>query len=116
MIDISIQSRVTSRHDFNEDLSKSEMEDVSEILQTLTVPTVKALNVAYGVTYRRPLAERLGLADLRRFEEDFWDEGEAGEALVTLRLECAGPWALELQKVTLERQVRFKQDATTGLI
>ncbi|PBK82765.1 hypothetical protein ARMGADRAFT_684202 [Armillaria gallica] len=104
MIDISIQSRVTSRHDSNEDLSKSEMEDVSEILQTLTVPTVKALNVAYDVTYRRPLAERLGLADLRRFEEDFWDEGEAGEALVTLRLECAGPWALELQKVALERQ------------
>ncbi|KAK0494835.1 Gryzun, putative trafficking through golgi-domain-containing protein [Armillaria luteobubalina] len=104
MIDISIQSRVVSRYDSNEDLSKSEMEDVSEILQTLTVPTAKALNVAYDVAYRRPLVERLGLADLRRFEEDFWDEGETGEALVTLRLECAGPWALELQKVVLERQ------------
>ncbi|KAK0459106.1 Gryzun, putative trafficking through golgi-domain-containing protein [Desarmillaria tabescens] len=105
MIDISIQSRVTpSRHDSSEDLSKSEMEDVSEILQTLTVPTVKALNVAYDVVYKRPLAERLGLVDLRRFEEDFWDEGEAGEALVSLRLECAGPWSLELGKVGLERQ------------
>ncbi|KAK0486236.1 Foie gras liver health family 1-domain-containing protein [Armillaria novae-zelandiae] len=74
MLDISIQSRVISRYDSNEDLSQ------------------------------RPLAERLGLADLGRFEEDFWDEGEAGEAFVSLRLECAGPWALELQKVTLERQ------------
>ncbi|KAG7449712.1 uncharacterized protein BT62DRAFT_1002032 [Guyanagaster necrorhizus] len=104
MIDISIQSRVSSRDDPKEDLSKSDMEDVSEILQTLTVPTVKALKVTYDVAYRRHLDERLGLADLRRFEEDFWDDGEAGEALVTLRLECAGPWALELQKVTLERQ------------
>ncbi len=92
------------------------MEDVSEILQTLTVPTVKALNVAYDVTYRRPLAERLGLADLRRFEEDFWDEGEAGEALVTLRLECAGPGLWSCRKSRLRDRYGANKMLTTRLI
>ena len=100
VLDISVQSR--SQQGTDEDPST---EDLTEILQTLVVPTVSAFNVTHDVVYRRSVRDRAGHADLRAFEEDFWDDGYGGEANVNLTLECAGPWNIELENVILERQV-----------
>jgi hypothetical protein len=105
MIDISVRSRsLTSLEQPSEGMS-SELDDASETLQTLVVPTVEPIKVTFDVVYRRTLGQRNGLADLTTFEETFWDDGEGGEAVVDTRMECTGPWALEVFYVRLVNQV-----------
>ncbi|KAJ7593749.1 Gryzun, putative trafficking through golgi-domain-containing protein [Mycena floridula] len=77
-------------------------EDIAELLQTITVPTVEALKVDFAVSYRRSLVPRIGLGDLRGYEEDFWDDGIGGEAIVNATLKCLGH--IQLEEVALERR------------
>ncbi|KAF8918186.1 Gryzun, putative trafficking through golgi-domain-containing protein [Mucidula mucida] len=98
ILDISLQSR--SKKSFNGE----PIEDVSEVLKTVVVPTVAALSITHDIVYRRSLKDRMGLADLRAFDEDFWDDGQGGEAEVNLMIECAGPWSILMEKLTLQRQ------------
>lgn len=79
--------------------------DTNETLQTLTVPTVNPIKITYDVGYKRPLADRPGIANLKTFEDEFWDDGEGGEALISSRLETVGPWCLELLSIELDREV-----------
>jgi hypothetical protein len=105
MLDVSIQSRSTAIPEALTSES-SELQDMSETLQTLIVPTVDPIKVTYGVEYRRALGPRAGLADLRTFEGEFWDDGDGGEAMVNARMECVGPWGLEVESIQLQTQVR----------
>ena len=112
MIDISIQSRATTAapsndiaHSPHDGPSSAARLDVSETLQILIVPTVEPIKVAYETVYRRALGPRLGLADLRTFESEFWDDWQGGEGVVSARMECAGPWSLEVVSVEMVKQV-----------
>lgn len=106
-LDISIQSRSIPKSSSSAESSDvpAYPSDTSEALQTLTVPIVNPIKLSYDVGYTRALAERPGLAHLQTFEGDFWDDGEGGEALVSVRMEVVGPWSLEIQSVNLIRQV-----------
>jgi hypothetical protein len=103
VLDISIQSRsAVPRLDHSLEVEI----DTTETLRTLVVPTVAPIRVVYNVGYRRPLGAQLGLADLRNYDCEFWDESSGGEAVVTANMECAGPWSLKIDSLKLIRQVR----------
>ncbi|KAJ6497565.1 Gryzun, putative trafficking through golgi-domain-containing protein [Mycena sanguinolenta] len=100
MVDVSIQSTVIGA----KQPENPELQDMTETLQTLVVPTVDAITVKYDVVYKRAPGLRVGVADLRAYDHDFWDDGDGGEAVVTAQMECAGPWGLEVTGVKLLRE------------
>ncbi|EGN92744.1 hypothetical protein SERLA73DRAFT_98785 [Serpula lacrymans var. lacrymans S7.3] len=104
-VDISIQSRSVSP---GRDLPNSPQSptsrsasDMTETLETLVIPTVKAVKASYDVRYQRALGKQLGISDLRMFEDGFWDDAHGGEAIVSAKLECSGPWKLEIESLKL---------------
>ncbi|KAJ7270064.1 Gryzun, putative trafficking through golgi-domain-containing protein [Mycena haematopus] len=101
MVDVSIQSTTVGA----QQPENPELQDMTETLQTLIVPTSDAIKVDYGVVYKRALGARAGVADLRTYDHDFWDDGDGGEAVVTARMQCVGPWGLEVASVKLLREV-----------
>ncbi|KAJ7686580.1 Gryzun, putative trafficking through golgi-domain-containing protein [Mycena rosella] len=100
MVDVSIQSTVPG----DPQPENPELQDMTETLQTLVVPTLDAIKVDFGVVYKRALGARAGVADLRTYDHDFWDDSDGGEAIVTAQMECAGPWGLEVASVKLHRE------------
>ncbi|KAF8271123.1 Foie gras liver health family 1-domain-containing protein [Lactarius quietus] len=92
VLDISIQSR------------SSVSRDTSEVLRTLSVPTVAPMSVEYGVKYMHAPRALPGLTDLHTYESDYWDDGEGGEALINARMTCTGPWGLSVETVRLSRK------------
>ncbi|KAJ7099520.1 Gryzun, putative trafficking through golgi-domain-containing protein [Mycena belliarum] len=100
MVDVSIQSTTTG----NQHPENSGLIDMTETLQTLVVPTSDAIKANFGVVYKRALGVRAGVADLRTYDHDFWDDTDGGEAIVTAHMECMGPWALEVASVKLLRE------------
>lgn len=101
MVDVSIQSTAVRA----QQPENPELLDMTETLQTLVVPTLDAIKVNYGVVYKRAVGARAGVADLRTYDHDFWEDGDGGEAIVTTSMECAGPWGLEVLSVKLNREV-----------
>jgi hypothetical protein len=79
--------------------------DTTETLRTLVVPVVPAIEMTHDVGYRRSLGEQPGLADLRTYESDYWDDLDGGEAVVTSTMKCGGPWGVRVEGVRLLRQV-----------
>ncbi|PPQ93844.1 hypothetical protein CVT25_013553 [Psilocybe cyanescens] len=77
--------------------------DMMEHLKLLVVPTVKAIQVTNDVVYRRALDPWSGLADLKTFDESFWDTRQGGEALVNIVMTCVGPWGLNVESIELGR-------------
>ncbi|KAJ6589938.1 Gryzun, putative trafficking through golgi-domain-containing protein [Mycena vulgaris] len=100
MVDVSIQSTALEEHQ----PENPELQDMTETLQTLVVPTLDAIKANFSVAYKRALSARAGVADLRSYDHDFWDDADGGEAIVTAQMECAGPWALEVASVKLYRE------------
>ncbi|KAJ7169134.1 Gryzun, putative trafficking through golgi-domain-containing protein [Mycena crocata] len=100
MVDVSIQSTALTEHQ----PENPELQDMTETLQTLVVPTLDAIKVDFGVVYKRAVNAQTGVADLRTYDHDFWDDADGGEAIVTARMECSGPWALEVASIKLDRQ------------
>ncbi|KAJ7647712.1 Gryzun, putative trafficking through golgi-domain-containing protein [Roridomyces roridus] len=100
MIDVSIQSTALG----GRQTENPELQDMTETLQTLVVPTLDAFKVDFGLLHRRALGPRAEVADLRTYEYDFWDDSDGGEAVITTRVECTGPWGLEVSSVKLHRQ------------
>jgi hypothetical protein len=94
VLDISIQSRSPVSR------------DTSEVLRTLSVPTVASMSVAYGVKYLHAPRPLPGLTDMHTYESDYWDDSEGGEALINARMTCTGPWGLSVETVRLSRKVR----------
>lgn len=101
MVDVSIQSTALGDHQSE----NPELQDITETLQTLVVPTLDAIKVNFGLVYKRALGARAGIADLRTYNHDFWDDADGGEAIVTAQMECTGPWGLEVSSVKLHREV-----------
>ena len=93
VLDISIQSRSPIA------------QDTSEVLCTLTVPTVAPMKVEYGVKYLFARGPLPGLTELHTYESDHWDDGEGGEALVRARIVCVGPWGVSVETARLVRKV-----------
>jgi hypothetical protein len=93
VVDISIQSR------------SPVAQDTSEVLRTLSVPTVASMKVEYGVKFLHARGPLPGLTDLHTYESDYWDDGEGGEALVSARMACVGPWGVSVETVRLSRKV-----------
>lgn len=108
MVDISIQSRPPAKHGQDESDAEghSELVDLSEMLQTIAIPSVAPFKYSYGISYRHSLAGPAGLADLRTFESDYWDSSSGGEAVVCLNVEFIGPWHLTIESLDLVRKVR----------
>ncbi|KAF9012565.1 glutathione transferase omega-1 [Cyathus striatus] len=107
MLDFSVRSKIHEDEDEEDEEGEeqeNEVQDVMEHLETIVVPTVEAFKVTQNVTYRRSLGEWAGQADLRTFNEDYWDDRRGGEALVSFKLECTGPSGVEVDKVGLERE------------
>ncbi|KAL0955838.1 hypothetical protein HGRIS_002040 [Hohenbuehelia grisea] len=121
MIDVSIQSRPKAAHvpleDENEPDTKAETipsQDVSEVLQTLVMPTVDPFKTSYSVAYCRKLAEHAGPADLRTFDSEYWDDRQGGEAQVVFSAECASPWGLDISSMVLTHQDNERAKITTS--
>ncbi|KAJ7496837.1 Gryzun, putative trafficking through golgi-domain-containing protein [Mycena latifolia] len=103
MVDVSIQSTAPTTAAAHAPESP-ELQDMTETLQTLVVPTLEALKAEFGVVYKRAVGARAGVADLRTYDYDFWEDGDGGEALVEARMECVGPWGVEVASVRLLRE------------
>lgn len=114
-LDISIQSTavqpgVTSKGDDDAEprssssLSAHAAVDSCEKLQTIVIPTSRALAITYDVAYRRSKNAMPALADLSTVEDDFWDDSYGGVAVVTTKIECSAPCGLVVESMKLHRQ------------
>ncbi|KAL0072574.1 hypothetical protein AAF712_000337 [Marasmius tenuissimus] len=104
-VDVSVQSRSPTAHrESQDDESQPELLDITETLQTVVVPTTEPFKMVCDVIYRRAVRPQPGLADLRSFESDFWDDGDGGVAEVRSAFRCNGPWTLEIQSLVLNKQ------------
>ncbi|KAI0300474.1 Gryzun, putative trafficking through golgi-domain-containing protein [Multifurca ochricompacta] len=92
VLDISIQSRSPI------------VQDTSEVLLTLSVPTVAPMKVDYDVKYLHTRGPLPGLTDLHTYDRDYWDDREGGEAIIRAQMECVGPWGLSVETVRLVRK------------
>lgn len=110
-LDISVQSRC-HHHTASTDVDESreptsanpELQDVSEMLRTLAIPTVEPITTTFHVSYRRSLVKQPGLADLRTFDHEYWDDSVGGEAIVSAEFEFKGPFSVEVDSVVLHRE------------
>jgi hypothetical protein len=117
MLDISIQSTSvqpgsTSKGEDDDveprsssSLSDHAVIDSCEKLQTIVIPTSRALTATYDVAYRRSKNAMPALADLSTVEDDFWDDSCGGVAVVTTKIECSAPCGLVVESLKLHRQV-----------
>lgn len=109
-IDISVQSNIPSNQltrcspsesHTSSGVSTPAVNDTSEILQTLVIPTATAFSVTQNVEYFRPLYPAPPLADLSAIENESW---HGGEAVITTTIECSAACGVEIQVVKLMRQ------------
>lgn len=89
------------------------LHDVNETLQTLVVPTTQAIKITSNVTYQRSLQPHPGLADLKTYGNDFWEDTVSGEAIITSIFRCAASCGLKLEGIQFENQVRFMTSVLT---
>ncbi|KAG9221235.1 hypothetical protein CCMSSC00406_0008930 [Pleurotus cornucopiae] len=106
LVDVSIQSKPPANHlqDESDAEGDSRLVDLSEMLQTIAIPTVAPFKYSYGISYQHSIAGPAGLADLRTFESDYWDSSSGGEAVVCLNVEFIGPWPLTIESLDLVRK------------
>lgn len=79
--------------------------DTNETLQTLVIPTTQAIKVTSSVAYQRSLRLQAGLADLRTYGNDLWEDSVSGEATITSTFQCAASCGLKLESIQFESQV-----------
>ena len=78
--------------------------DRDEAIRTLVVPSVQPLSVEQKTVYRRSLKPSPGLADLSTYDDEYWDDGDVGEAIVTTTLACTAPSGIMVDTIKLIRQ------------
>jgi hypothetical protein len=83
--------------------------DTNETLQTLVIPTTQAVKITSSVAYQRSLQPQAGLADLRTYGNDLWEDRVSGEATITSTFQCADSCRLRLESIQLERQVQRRR-------
>lgn len=112
VIDISVQSRSTASRPLASDSASPQSPhpthtDTGETLQTLVVSTTEPITFASQVAYKRSPNPQAGLAHLATYEDDFWDDGDGGEAHVVTTVSCVGPTGIIIESAKLIRQVRW---------
>lgn len=105
VLDISVQTRIPEV--IAED-QEHRVNDVTETLQTIVVPTLEAFQVMQEVTYQHSLKGWGGLADLASYDEDYEDEGRGAEAMVMTDVSIAGPWSVYVEHIGLEDEVSMR--------
>jgi len=80
--------------------------DTNETLQTLVIPTTQAIKITSNVAYQRSMQPQAGLADLRTYGNDLWEDRVSGEATITSTFQCAATCGLKLESIQLENQVQ----------
>ncbi|KAF9486045.1 hypothetical protein BDN70DRAFT_870556 [Pholiota conissans] len=119
MVDISIVTSPISDTEDDTGDQEEALRDEMEHLKMLVVPTVAPIKVKQSVVYRHALGAWAGLADLRTFDESYWDNRRGGEAVATASLACVGPWSLRIESVELERRDNAQAkiiDSSTDLV
>lgn len=107
-LDVSIRSQPTaylSSCPIPQTSDNMGLHDINETLQTLVIPTTQAIQLTSNVTYQRSLQPHPGLADLRTYGNDFWEDNVSGEATITSILQCAASCGLKLEGIQFESQV-----------
>ena len=87
--------------------------DTNETLHTLVVPTNQAIKITSDVAYHRSLKPQAGLADLRTYGNDLWEDRVSGEATITSTFQCAASCGLRLENIRLENQVQYIRFASS---
>ena len=108
-LDVSIRSQPTARLQSSpipQTRDSGGVQDVNETLQTLVIPTTRAIKISSNVTYQRSLQPHPGLADLRTYGNDFWEDKVSGEATITSIFQCAASCGLKLEGIRFESQVQ----------
>lgn len=108
-LDVSVRSQSTARLSSSPVYQTSEgagPHDTNETLHTLVIPTTQAIKITSSVAYQRSLKPQAGLADLRTYGNDLWEDSASGEATITLTFQCAASCGLRLENVRLENQVQ----------
>ena len=108
-LDVSIRSQSTTQ--LPSSLSTRTPEgtvsnDTNEKLHTLVIPVAQAIKITSDVTYQRSLQSQAGLADLRTYGNDLWEDGVSGEATIMSTFQCAASCGLRLESIRLENQVQ----------
>lgn len=109
-LDVSIRSQSTTRLPSSPVPQTSDSAgsyDTNETLQTLIIPTTQAIQMKSNVAYHRSLQPQAGLADLRAYGNDLWEDRIPGEAMITSTFQCAGSCGLRLESILLENQVQY---------
>ena len=109
-LDVSIRSQSTTRLPSSPVPQTSDSAgsyDTNETLQTLIIPTTQAMQMKSNVAYHRSLQPQAGLADLRAYGNDLWEDRISGEAMITSTFQCAGSCGLRLESIRLENQVQY---------
>ena len=113
VIDISVQSHREVSASFTHEPESPQSPksptqsrvDRDEAIRTLVVPAVQPLTIEHKAVYRRSLKPSPGLADLTTYDDEYWDDGDVGEAIVTTTMACTAPSGIMVDSVKLIRQV-----------
>lgn len=108
-LDVSIRSQPRARlpsSPIPQTRDSGGLHDVNETLQTLVVPTTRAIRITSNVTYQRSLQLHPGFADLRTYGKDIWEDNISGEATITSIFQCAASCGLKLEGIQFESQVQ----------
>lgn len=108
-LDVSIRSQSVTQQPTSptpQTPDNAGLRDVNETLQTLVVPTAQAIKLTSHVTYRRSSLPQPGLADLRMYGNDFWEDSVSGEATITSIFQCVASCGLKLESIQFESQVK----------
>ena len=106
-LDVSIRSQPPAYLPPSPTADSAGVHDINDTLQTLVIPTTQAIKITSNVTYQRSLQPRPGLADLRTYMNDFWEDRVSGEATITSIFRCTSSCGLKLEGIQFESQVKY---------
>jgi hypothetical protein len=105
-LDLSFQSTSPNDEPLVNALSPtSDARPGTELLETLVVPTVHPFKMEQRISYKRTSKASRGLLDMETFGNDYWDDSDGGQAVITTSLSCVGPWSTMVESCKLVRKV-----------
>lgn len=102
VLDISVQTRIPGSSSSDQDDSEG---DVTENLQTVSIPTVDAFHLTQDVTYQHNEREWTVLTDLRSYEEDYEEYERGIEATIVTDISIVGPWSIYIECIKFDNEV-----------
>ncbi|KAJ3575278.1 hypothetical protein NP233_g1192 [Leucocoprinus birnbaumii] len=116
ILDISVQTKALEASSPADRAPSQEENDITEKLQTITVPTVDPFQLTQGVAYQYNTQEWTILTDLASYEDGYEDYRRGTEATVTTDIRIIGPWSLHLEHVEFEEESFGAKLLNTSLI